>query len=474
MLTLVELLHELKTIATGDDPKKLARINAIFTNRRAPAEYQVGRHFVTHLLGEEVDRQLSSLDPAARKEAIATAILVFPRGGAARVLRRVFHDPDSSVRTLARRTADKLGFSDAAPPDVRYPEDALGRFPTTGWAFGIFASTAKRKKPKAPARAGTLALPALASPDAVAKLVGVAERDFAKLMRAGTGPGSGYVEFEIPKAKGGTRRIAAPRKQLRTVQRKILDEILAKVPVHDACHGFVTGRSTVTNAKPHEGAAIVIKLDLKDFFPTVHFRRVRGLFTQLGYSSDIAKLLAGLTTYRPKLPDGGVVWPGILPQGAPTSPAIANLTCRRLDNRLARLAEKVGATYTRYADDLTFSFAKVPELRIGRFLWFVDAICEQEGFIERPDKRRILRAKHQQRITGIVVNNGIHVPRADRKRFRAILHNCKQHGVASQANGRTDFEAYLAGYAAYVHMVEPALGTAWVTEVARLLGEAHG
>lgn len=474
MFTLVELLQELKALATGDDPKKLARINAMFTNRRAPAEYQVGRHFVSQLLGEEVDRQLSSLDPAARKEAITTAVLVFPRGGAARVLRRVFHDPNSSVRTLARRSLDKLGLSAAAPPDVRYPKDKLGRFATTGWAFGIFASTAKRKKAKSPTRTSKLALPALASPGAVAKLVGVAEQDFAKLMRAGTGPGSGYVEFEIPKAKGGSRRIAAPRKQLRTVQRKILDEILAKVPVHEACHGFVTGRSTVTNATPHEGAAIVIKLDLKDFFPTVHFRRVRGLFTQLGYSADVANLLAGLTTYRPKLPDGGVVWPGILPQGAPTSPAIANLTCRRLDNRLAKLAEKVGATYTRYADDLTFSFAKAPEIRIGRFMWFVDAICEQEGFIERPDKRRILRAKHQQRITGIVVNNGIHVPRADRKRFRAILHNCKKHGVASQANGRTNFEAYLAGYAAYVHMVEPALGTTWVTEVARLLGEAHG
>ena len=100
MLTLVDLLVELKTIATGDDPKKLARINAMFANHRAPAEYQVGRHYVSQLLGEEVDRQLSSLDPAARKEAIATAILVFPRGGAARVLRRVFRDPDSSVRTL--------------------------------------------------------------------------------------------------------------------------------------------------------------------------------------------------------------------------------------------------------------------------------------------------------------------------------------------------------------------------------------
>jgi RNA-directed DNA polymerase len=116
----------------------------------------------------------------------------------------------------------------------------------------------------------------------------------------------------------------------------------------------------------------------------------------------------------------------------------------------------------------------VPDVRIGRFLWWVDGICQREGFLERPDKRRILRAKHQQRITGIVVNAGVHVPRADRKRFRAILHNCRKHGVASQAHGRDDFEAYLAGYAAYVQMVEPALGRRWIDEVDRLLGAGDG
>src|SRR6185503_11868182 len=164
------------------------------------------------------------------------------------------------------------------------------------------------------------------------------------------------------------------------------------------------------------------KLDLRDFFPTVHFRRVAGVFRSLGYGAEVASTLAALTTYRPRLPGGKVVWPGMLPQGAPTSPALANLACRRLDRRLAQLAAKVGAAYTRYADDLTFSFARAPEPRIGRLLWWIEAICEQEGFLERPDKRRVLRANHQQRVTGIVVNDGIHVPRADRKRFRAILH----------------------------------------------------
>jgi RNA-directed DNA polymerase len=474
--TLVELLVELKRLGAGRAPDKLERIAALFSDPRAPAELQVGRHYVVRMLAADVDEQLDSLDPARRKAAITAARLVFPRGDAARVLRRVYQDPDPAVRGLARRTVAKLGLEAVAPAGVR--ARGTGGSLQASWAFGIFPGDhAARPAPKQPGRPSALEayqLPRLATAGDVARLVGIDEDQLAPLMRPGVGPGSGYVEFEIPKAKGGTRRIAAPRAPLRKVQRAILDQILARVPMHDACHGFVAGRSTVTNAAPHQRAAIVVKLDLKDFFPTVHYRRVLGLFQSLGYSARVAGTLAGLTTYRPRLDAGTVVWPGRLPQGAPTSPALANLACRRLDRRLARLAATYGATYTRYADDLTFSFPAVPDVRIGRFLWWVDGICQREGFLERPDKRRILRAKHQQRVTGIVVNAGVHVPRADRKRFRAILHNCKKHGVASQAKGRDDFEAYLAGYAAYVQMVEPALGRRWALEVEQLLGAGHG
>ncbi len=463
MYTLVELLLELKTLATGTDRDKLARINKLFENPRAPAEYQVGRHYVATLLSAAVDQQLDSPDPGQRKTAIETVRITFPRRTAVRALRRVLRDPEGSVRGAARRTARKLGVDG---PEV----STLGAW----WPYGVFATSTTKvaKKPKSPARPKALdeyGLPRLPSIAAVAKLVGLTPDELVPLMRPGVESGSGYVEFEIPKAKGGTRRIAAPRKTLRKVQRTLLDQILAKIPMHDACHGFVAGRSTVSNASPHQGAAIVVKLDLKDFFPTVHYRRVRGLFQWLGYNADVANTLAGLTTYRPKLEDGTVLWPGVLPQGAPTSPALANLACRRMDRRLGKLAEKYGAIYTRYADDLTFSFKTAPPVKLGRFLWWVDAICQQEGFHERPDKRRILRNKHQQRITGIVVNAGVHVPRADRKRFRAILHNCAKHGVASQAKGIEDFEAYLRGYAAYVHMVEPERGAKLVAEVEKLL-----
>ena len=482
MQTLVELLLELKALAAlPDSTQKLERITALFANPRAPAEFQVGRHYVARLLVDNVESQIDSFDPSHRAAAVKAAEVLFPRNIAARVLRRVVKDPDSKVRSVARRAVQTLRLADVAPPDARYvPRDdtPIGGYNPTGWAFGIFPNDSSRqRKPRPPSRPKALEqfkLPKLAGNDDIAELVGVEEGDLTALMRPGCEPGSGYVEFEIPKAKGGTRRIAAPRMPLRRVQRKILDEILAKVPVHDACHGFVPGRSTVTNAKPHQGAAVVLKLDLKDFFPTVHYRRVRGLFMHLGYNEAVASTLAALTTYRPKLASGHVVWPGLLPQGAPTSPAIANLACRRLDHRLARLAAKCHATYTRYADDLTFSFKKPPEVKLGRFLWWVDAICQQEGFTERNNKRRILRAKQQQRVTGLVVNKTVHIPRAERRRFRAILHNCARHGLEAQARGRKDFAAYLAGYAAYVHMVEPQLGKRYIAEVARLLGEAHG
>lgn len=482
MQTLVELLVELKTLADlPDSHDKVARIVALFANPRAPAEFQVGRHYIARRLVGSVEAQIDSLDPSHRVAAIKAAQLMFPRNVAARVLRRVIKDPDAKVRLTARRAVAMLQLTDVAPPDVRYKasdDSPIGGYNTTGWAFGIFPSDrSEQRKPTKPSRPKALdehKLPKLTGNDDIAELLGIEEHDLAKLMRPGCEAGSGYVEFEVPKAKGGTRRIAAPRTPLRRVQRTILDAILAKVPVHEACHGFVAGRSTVTNAQPHQGAAVVIKLDLKDFFPTVHYRRVRGLFVHLGYNEAVASTLAALTTYRPKLASGHVVWPGLLPQGAPTSPAIANLACRRLDHRLSRLAAKCHATYTRYADDLTFSFQKPPEVALGRFLWWVDAICQQEGFTERSTKRRILRAKQQQRVTGLVVNKQVHIPRAERRRFRAILHNCAEHGVESQARGRVDFSAYLAGYAAYINMVEPALGKRYLAEVARLLGETRG
>ena len=477
---LVALILELKPLV-ADAQANWAKIVALLARHRSLAEFEVARYYAAQAL--DAQKLLESVDPRERFHAVEAVHLTFGRSAAAKALRRLVKDPNAKVRSRARRAARDIIGHEVALRDTRLqvPERGsdVGGWNWTGWSFGILKNRLGwHAAPKQPTRRLTLTaqgLPVIADAEALAARVGTsAEAIVTRFMRPGSGAGSGYIEFEIPKATGGTRRIAAPRAPLRAVQRAILDQILAKVAPHEACHGFVTGRSTVSNARPHVGAAIVVKMDLEDFFPTVHYRRVLGLFQWIGYGEEVAALLAGLTTHRPILADGTVVWPGVLPQGAPTSPALANLVCRRLDARLDGLCRKVNATYTRYADDLTFSFRKSPKQGIGRFLWWVDQVCQQEGFTENTTKRRILRPKSQQRVTGIVVNDGVFIPREARRRFRAILANCRKHGVASQARGRDDFAAYLQGFAAYVHMVQPDLGARWVAEVRALLGATPG
>lgn len=474
-MDLAELLFQLKPLVDGDTQDNWPQISALLEDNTELVEYEVARHYVNKAIAGSTNALLRSIDPRERREGIERVKLTYPRSRAAQVLRHLVKDPDPGVRSKATAAVRKLGLEDVALPDTSYTPNApatpttRGGWNPTGWLY--------RSRVARPTRASALAdlgLPELSTVKQVAELCEIKPDDFDRLMRPGTRSGAPYVEFEIDKASGGKRRISAPRAELKRVQRIIYDQILAKVPVHEACHGFVPKRSVVSNAEPHQQAAVVIKMDLRDFFPSVHYRRVAGLFRGFGYSESIANLLAGLTTHRPVLDDGTVVWPGALPQGAPTSPAIANLVARTLDRRLSGLAERVGARYTRYADDLTFSFAEQPGIGIGRFCWWVDQICQQEGFVENVAKRRVLRRGNQQRVTGVVVNSGLFVPRAARRRFRAILHNCRKNGVEAEARGREDFADYLRGFAAYVNMVQPELGAKLLAEVSEILGGGEG
>jgi retron-type reverse transcriptase len=473
-MNLAALLLELKPLL-ADPEANLERIVLLLERHQGLAEYEVARFYVSRAWLEPVARQLRSVDPRERLKGVRLVPLLFARVSAAGQLRRLVKDADPRVAVAARAAVRKLGLADVSPPDrrfepSRYPTRfAVGEWNPTGWNFGLYpmgrSVSGKAKRP--PPTTG--ALPELRTREDVARLVGVEAHALDALMRPGTEAGSGYVEFEVPKRSGGVRRISAPRAKLKAVQRALLEQVLAHMPAHEAAHGFIEGRSTVSNATPHVGATVVVRVDLEDFFPTVHYRRVKGLFEAHGYGDEVSSVLAGLTTHRPKLPDGTVVWPGALPQGAPTSPAIANLVCRRLDARLTALAKRMGATYTRYADDLSFSFRDPPE-RLGRFLWWVNAVLQQEGFLENGAKRRVMRRGSRQRVTGLVVNQQVSIPRAERRRFKAILANCRQHGVASQARGRPDFPRWLEGYAAYARMVHPELGERWQREVKELLG----
>jgi len=208
-----------------------------------------------------------------------------------------------------------------------------------------------------------------------------------------------YTVSSIPKRYGGTREICAPGGSLRYLQRRILDNLLNPRPLSDTCHGFRSKRSTSSNAAPHVGQAMVINLDLRDFFPTITAARVAGLFAQLD--------LPGGTMGRAFLVDA-VTFRGRLPQGAPTSPGIANLICRRLDSQLSGLARHAGAEYTRYADDLTFS----GPVAIASCLPTVRRIVAEEGFALADEKTRLMRRGVRQDVTGLTVNDQVSVPRA--------------------------------------------------------------
>jgi RNA-directed DNA polymerase len=469
-MDLASLLFELKPLL-GEPQKNLTAITRLLEAHTDLAEYEVARYVVAQKLIPDVEERVRSVDPRERRAGLAAVGALFPRSLASKVVRHLVKDPDTGVRGAARAVHVRLGLHETALRDTRYkvPNPSWGPWAQGGWnSSGWFFGTRRPKPPKKPP--ASVHVKKIADVAALAKLLELKSPDeLTPLARPGTGPGAPYVSFTIPKAKGGLRTITAPRAPLKKVQRIILREILDPLPLHPACHGFVKKRSTVTNATPHARAKLIVKTDLRDFFPTLHYGRVIGFFTQLGYSNEVAAALTRLTTHRPVLSDGRVAWPGIVPQGAPTSPALANLVCRRLDERLTGLARKAGATYTRYADDLTFSFAEEPTVNLGRLFWWIDQICQQEGFAEHTGKRRIMRPSGQQRVTGLVTNAGVNVPRAARRRFRAILHNCKKNGIASEAKGRPDFAAYLRGFAAYVTMVQPELGRRYAAEVEAIL-----
>lgn len=269
-----------------------------------------------------------------------------------------------------------------------------------------------------------------------------------------------YHRYGIPKKTGGIRAISAPKPALAEAQRWVLASVLSAIPTEPSAHGFVAGRSVLTNAAPHVGRAVVVNLDLKDFFPTLTFPRVKGLFASLGYGSAVATCLALLCTEPPRVelvlderPLAVALGARVLPQGACTSPAITNLVCRRLDRRLAALSVRYGFAYSRYADDLTFSRERGDG--VGGLLAAVRSILLAEGFVEHPKKTHVMRRGRRQEVTGVTVNTKTGVSREYVRRLRAILHNAARHGLASQnRDGHPHFAAYLRGCVAWVSMVD--------------------
>ncbi|MGP9689117.1 reverse transcriptase family protein [Psychrobacter sp. AOP22-C1-C5] len=298
-----------------------------------------------------------------------------------------------------------------------------------------------------------------------------------------------YTHFTINKRNGTARHIWSPIPRLKFVQRWILENILNNLTTHGAAHGFVCSKSIVTNAAVHSNSALLVKLDVKDFFPSVHWRRVKGVFRHAGYPEQIATLLALLCTESPRQvvqKNGKTYYVALsdraLPQGAPTSPALTNIVCLNLDRRLTGLADKVGLRYSRYADDLTFSLPAsatsientVPSSEqnrlIGQLLGSVQKILREEGFTLNNDKTRVIRTGNQHNVTGMVVNGeGVpRVPRHIKRMLRAALHNL----ASGQPLRNGETLETLSGYAAWIASAEQKLGQNYLAKIDTLREQA--
>ena len=271
----------------------------------------------------------------------------------------------------------------------------------------------------------------------------------------------------LQKDAGSIRLIEAPKERLKKLQQRVLSGILEQVPMHDAVHGFRKGRSIQTFCAPHVGQQVVLKMDLLDFFPSISGVRLQSLFRTFGYPERVADLLGGLcSNATPKDIWQGASWETRmryarphLPQGAPSSPALANLCFYGADCRLLGLAEAAGARYTRYADDLAFSGGPDFARCVDRFGVQVAAIVAEEGFAVNHRKTRVMRRSVRQHLAGLVVNERANVRRTDFDTLKAILTNCVRLGAESQnREGHANFRAHLQGRVAFVKAVNPEKG----------------
>lgn len=284
-----------------------------------------------------------------------------------------------------------------------------------------------------------------------------------------------YINFKLPKKTGGFRLISAPMPDLKEAQIWILENILNRVQVHEAAHGFLPERNIVSNAEKHVGAKIVINFDLENFFPSITYNRVKGIFRSFGYAEALATVFALICT-APETEeveiDGKTFFVALgeraLPQGSPASPAISNIASRRLDKSLSKIAANLDFRYSRYADDLTFS-AENKDAEVSKLMTQIRFVIGKQGFKVNESKTRVLRKGRQQEVTGIVVNEKISLDRKTLRKFRAVLHQAETKGLEGLRWGNSpDLIAALKGYANFVLMVDREKGHLFQQQIRRI------
>ncbi len=309
-------------------------------------------------------------------------------------------------------------------------------------------------------------LPVIFSLKHLAIIVGM---EFGLLKSIISNRDNNYEYYLIKKKKGGYRRIIAPHPNIKELQRWIKTNIIDKIELSPSATGFVKEKSILNNAKIHENKSVIFNIDLSDFFETINERRVYGMFKMLGYASNLSVELAKICTasisdykfeqlseieqkYFQNLRSRKE---SFLIQGAPTSPGISNAICKKLDSRLSKLANKHGANYSRYADDITFSgdANSLPNMGI------LKKIIAAEGFNINWGKVGKYKVGQKQMVTGLLIDKKVRIPKKIKKEIYRHLHFCKKHGVYSHFQRISPDKGYrkewILGKILFVHSIEP-------------------
>lgn len=312
-------------------------------------------------------------------------------------------------------------------------------------------------------------LPVIFDQQHLSYLLCMEHRNLRQLVKSAS---SYYKYFAIKKRRGGLRRIMSPYSELRDAQTWIKENILDKIELPNCVKAFVKGRNIMENAKMHEGRKYILKVDITNFFESIGVRQVYVAFRKMGYDRSVAAWLANLCTAKiedykyEQLEDQEEIQKlfndlyhksePFLVQGAPTSPGLANIICNRMDKRMLGLANKHGFTYSRYADDMTFSADKkdrLPKVSMIR------KIVETEGFHLNDEKIELLHEGNRQIVTGLLVDNHVRVPGRYKKDIKRHIHFCLKYGGREHfhriAPGKAFGKEWLAGRIRYIHSVEP-------------------
>jgi len=256
-----------------------------------------------------------------------------------------------------------------------------------------------------------------------------------------------YKQFRIRKRSGGYRTISAPTKSLLFIQRTIYRRILVSVNIHSAAKGFRQQKSIKDNASPHLGKSYVLKTDIMNFFGSIHQYTVTKEFEKIGYPENVAKILAHLCCLRKRLP-----------QGAPTSPALSNIVAYRMDEKLTALANEYSLTYTRYADDMTFSGNDFPKEAL---LNKIGQILKEERFALKLKKTRYLTPNKRKIITGVSISSGekMTIPKATKREIRKNVHYIITRGMSRHLRhiGSSDpsYLKRIIGQLSFWYSIEP-------------------